>query len=37
MHYGVLFLDGAITEWSGHISTLIALCRVIEWWNAACG
>jgi hypothetical protein len=37
MHYGALFLDGAITEWSRHTSTLVALCHVTERWNAACG
>jgi hypothetical protein len=37
MHYGTLFLDGAIAEWSSHTSTLIALCHVTEQWNAASG
>jgi hypothetical protein len=32
-----LFLNGAIAEWSGHASTLIALCHVTEQWNAARG
>jgi hypothetical protein len=34
MHYGALFLDGAITEWSGHTSTLSVFCHVTEQWNA---
>jgi hypothetical protein len=34
-HYGALFLDGAIAEWSGHTSTLVAFCHVTERWNAA--
>jgi hypothetical protein len=37
MHYGALFLDGAIAEWSGHTCTLVALCHVTERWNAARG
>jgi hypothetical protein len=37
MHYGTLFFDGAIAEWSGHTSTIVALCQVTEQWNAACG
>jgi hypothetical protein len=36
-HYGALFLDGAIAEWSGDISTLVALCHVTERRNAARG
>jgi hypothetical protein len=36
-HYGTLFLDGAIAEWSGHTSTLVALCHVTERWNAVLG
>jgi hypothetical protein len=36
-HYGALFLNGAIAEWIGHTSTLVALCHVIERWNAASG
>jgi hypothetical protein len=35
--YGAFFLDGAIAEWSGHTSTLVALCQVTERWNAARG
>jgi hypothetical protein len=30
-----LFLDGAVAEWSGRTSTLVALCHVTEQWNAA--
>jgi hypothetical protein len=30
MHYGALFLDSAIAEWSGHTSILVALCNVID-------
>jgi hypothetical protein len=30
LHYGMLFLDGAITEWSGHTSTLVTLYHVTE-------
>jgi hypothetical protein len=36
-HYGALFVDGAIAEWSGHASTVVALCHVTERWNAAGG
>jgi hypothetical protein len=32
-HYSVLFLDGAIPEWSGHTSTLVALCHMTEQWK----
>jgi hypothetical protein len=35
-HYGALFFDGAIAEWSGHTSALVALCHMTERWNAAC-
>jgi hypothetical protein len=36
-HYGALFLDGAIAEWSSHTSTVVALCHVTERWKAARG
>jgi hypothetical protein len=35
MHYGALFLEGLVAEWSGHTSTLVALFHVTERWNAA--
>jgi hypothetical protein len=37
MHYGALFLDGAIVECSDHTSTLITLSHVTEQWNAVRG
>jgi hypothetical protein len=36
MHYGALFLDGSVAEWSGHTSTLVSLCHMIERWNVTC-
>jgi hypothetical protein len=36
-HYGALLLDGAIAEWSGHTYNFVALCHMIERWNAARG
>jgi hypothetical protein len=36
-HYGAVFLDGAIAEWSGHTSNLVAVCDVTERWNSARG
>jgi hypothetical protein len=36
-YYGAMFLNGAITELSGHTSTLVAPSHVTKRWNAARG